>query len=109
MDVTTFAIWKFRYVEGFLEGMHPYDVTTTRYTEPVSGLDSWIRYDYKSEKAEIERVHRDDFLMSIDSNVITTKAECKFSELIGKLKELGMYVERAPGNRHSLAGPQKEE
>ena len=109
MDVTTFAIWKFRYVEGFLEGMHPYDVTTTRYVEPVSGFESWIRYDYRTETAVIERVHRDDFIMSIEDNVVTAKAECRFSELTAKLKELGMYVERAPGNRHHLAGPQKEE
>ena len=111
MDIVAFAIWKFRNVEGFLQGMSSFDVNTTKYVDPVDKSVSWIKYDYGTEKATIERTkHKDSFWAFSDSGITeTVKVECKFSELVSKLKELGMYTERPSCDRHALTGPQKEE
>ena len=39
----------------------------------------------------------------------TQKLECKFSDLVRTLKDLGMYQELPPGEHHVLAGQQREE
>jgi hypothetical protein len=81
----------------------------TRYVEPITKLVSWIRYDIKAETAVIERTTKKSSIWSMTGgDAVTERVECKFSELVGKLKELGMYVERAEHDRHRLAGPQKE-
>lgn len=95
MDITSFAIWKFRYVEGFLNGMNAFDVTTTKYVDPRNLDVVWIKYDYQKETAKVQSS--------------TYCVECKFSELSDKLKDLGIYHERSITDRHFLAGPQKEE
>jgi hypothetical protein len=110
MEIVTFAIWKFRHIEGLLQGMHASDIAVTKYIDPVTKLVSWIRYDYKAETAVIEHTTKKDSIWSLDGgDVVTETVECKFDELIGKLKELGMYVERGEHDRHHLAGPQKED
>ncbi len=111
MDIVAFAIWKFRNIEGYLQGMNSYDVNTTKYVDPVSKSVSWIKYDYGTETATIERTkHKDSFWAFSDSGTTETlKDECKFSELVTKLKEFGMYAERLSSERHSLTGPQKKE
>ena len=96
MDISAFAVWKFRYVEGFLEGMQPFDVETTKYLDPNTIEVTWLRYDYKKETVTIEAVDRQSLT-------------CKFSELTQTLKDLNMYRERPENDRHHLAGPQKEE
>ena len=35
--------------------MQSFDVTTTKYVDPVSKEVSWIRYDMAAEKATVER------------------------------------------------------
>lgn len=110
MELAAFAIWKFRNIEGFLQGMHSSDVDVTRYVEPITKLVSWIRYDIKAETAVIERTTKKTSIWSMTGgDAVTERVECKFSELVGKLKDLGMYVERAEHDRHRLAGPQKED
>lgn len=96
MEISSFAIWKFRYIEGFLQGFHAFDLETSKYVDPFTFATTWIRYNFKAETAEIERPDG-------------TKVSVKFSELVQKLKDLGMYVERPASERHHLAGPQKEE
>jgi hypothetical protein len=95
MDITAFSVWKFRYVEGFLQDMHSFDVYTTKYLDHKTSAVTWIRYDIAKEVATIER----DGL----------SLPCKFSELEKTLKDLGMYRERPENDRHHLAGPQKED
>jgi hypothetical protein len=110
MDIVAFAIWKFRNIEGFLQGMQASDIGATRYVDPVDQLESWIRYDYKAETAVIEHKIKKASIWSLDGgDVVTETVECKFDELVGKLKELGMYAERSVNDRHTLAGPQKDE
>lgn len=94
MELSLFAIWKFRNIEGFLQGFRAFDVETSKYTDPFSLEVSWIRYNFKEETASIER-------LAMPTMVV------KFSGLVQKLKELGMYVERPETERHHLAGPQK--
>lgn len=95
MDLTAFAIWKSRYIEGYLQNMHAYDVNTTKYVNPKDMAVTWIRYDMEKETA---RVESGDHVL-----------ECKFSELEKTLKDLGMYRERPRDERYSLAGPQTVE
>jgi len=93
MDLTVFSIWKFRYVEGFLQDMHSYDVLTTKYVNPRNFMTTWLKYDIKAETVSIEK----------DG---TVPIVCKFSELTDTLKKLDMYKERPITDRHFLAGPQ---
>ena len=55
MEISSFAIWKFRYVEGFLQGFHSFDLETSKYVDPFTFATTWIRYNFKAETAEIER------------------------------------------------------
>jgi hypothetical protein len=96
MDIVKFAVWKFRYIEGILRGMQSFNMTTTKYVDPVSKEVSWIRYDINKEIATIECAS-------------TQKLECNFSDLVHTLKDLGMYQELPPGEHHMLAGQQKDE
>lgn len=91
MDISEFAIWKFRCIEGHLQDMNPVDVRKTKYVDPATSEVTWITYDLSRETATVERGGR--------------KLECGFAELGEKLKDLGMYRERPAGARHSLAGP----
>lgn len=91
-----FAIWKFRNIEGFLQGFRAFDVETSKYVDPVSLDISWIRYNFREETARIERPEMQT-------------VEVSFSGLVDKLKELGMYAERPDNERHHLAGPQKND
>ena len=95
MDVSSFSIWKFRYVEGYLEGMRSYDVETTKYVNPNTFMATWIRYDMKAEAVSIEEFEK-------------PLVVCTFSELENTLKRLGMYRVRPEDSRHALAGPQRE-
>jgi len=107
MDIVSFSIWKFRYIEGILNGMHSFDVCTTKYVDPVSKEVSWIRYDYTKERAIIERSEVKHGLFSGD-RLETSTLECKFGDLVQTLKDLGMYQELPDGEHHSLAGKQVE-
>lgn len=95
MDLTNFALWKFRFIEGYLQNMQSYDVTTTKYVNPKDLAVTWIRYDMDKEKARIESGDR--------------VVECRFDELEKTLKDLGLYRERLYADMHHLAGPQKVE
>ena len=111
MDISSFAIWKFRHIEGLLKNMFAYDVETTKYVDPATNLVSWIRYNYKDETVTIERTvkKKDSFWSMIETEEIETKKiDCKLSELESRLKELGMYEERQLTDRHSLAGVQPD-
>ena len=94
MDICSFSVWKFRYIEGFLQDMRSYDVLTTKYVNPKTFVTTWIKYDFDKNIATIETDNR--------------TMECKLSELENTLKDLGMYKERPENDRHSLAGPQKK-
>ena len=109
MELAYFAIWKFRYIEGILRGMRPFDVTTTKYVDPVTKEVSWIRYDMAKETATIEHteVKRSMFFGKADTT--TQKIDCNFSDLVQVLKDLKMYQELPPGEHHVLAGQQREE
>lgn len=98
MDVVSFAIWKFRNIEGYLQGMHAFDINTTKYVAPGHQTASaYIHYDYQKETAEIE-------VCGVGRYV-----ECTFDNLVDTLKTEGMYVIRPEDCRHHLAGPQKED
>ena len=109
MELAYFAIWKFRYIEGILRGMHPFDVTTTKYVDPVTKEVSWIRYDLAKETATIERTEVKRSMFFGETVTSTQKIDCKFSDLVRSLKDLGMYQELTPGEHHMLAGQQREE
>lgn len=72
--------------------MHPYDTNTTKYVNPRNMAITWLHYSIEDETV---RIKNSDHIL-----------ECKFCELEGTLKALGMYRERARSERHSLAGPQ---
>lgn len=92
MDPASFALWKFRYIEGYLEGMHSYNVETTKYVDPDTLGITWIKYEISSDVATIESAN--------------ATLKCKFSELEKTLKDLKMYRVLGENQRHSLAGPQ---
>ena len=100
MDLVNFAIWKFRYIEGILRGMQSFDMTTTKYVDPVSKA---------AEKATVERTEVKHSMFFGETGTSTQKLECKFSDLVRTLKDLGMYQELPPGEHHMLAGQQKDE
>lgn len=109
MELAYFAIWKFRYIEGILRGMRPFDVTTTKYVDSVTKEVSWIRYDMAKETATIERTEVKHSMFFGETVTSTQKIDCKFSDLVSTLKDLGMYQELPPGEHHVLAGQQREE
>ena len=109
MELAYFAIWKFRNIEGILRGMQSFDVTTTKYVDPVSKEVSWIRYDMTAENATVERTEVKRPMFFGETVTSTQKLECKFSDLVRTLKDLGMYQELPPGEHHVLAGQQREE
>lgn len=109
MDLVTFAIWKFRYIEGILKGMHSFDMCTTKYVDPLSDEVSWIRYDYEKERATVEHAEERHVGFFGKTETVTDSIECKFSDLVRTLKDLGMYQELPPGEHHMLAGQQKED
>ena len=96
MDVTSFAIWKFRTIEGLLRNMHASDMDSTKYVVPGTGETTWIRYDMKNDTAKIVKP---------DLESVT----CTFGELPNMLRTLGMYDELPEDCRHHLAGQQKQE
>lgn len=108
MDIVSFSIWKFRYIEGILKGMHSFDMCTTKYVDPVSKEVSWIRYDYEKESVIIERNEMKHGLFSGD-RLETSTLDCKFGDLVQTLKDLGMYRELPSGEHHMLAGKQTAE
>ena len=89
--------------------MQSFDMTTTKYVDPVSKEVSWIRYDMAAEKATVERTEVKHSLFFGETGTSTQKLECKFSDLVRTLKDLGMYQELPPGEHHMLAGQQKDE
>lgn len=109
MELAYFAIWKFRYIEGILRGMQSFDVTTTKYVDPVTKEVSWIRYDMAKETATIEHTEVKHSMFFGETGTSTQKLECKFSDLVRTLKDLKMYQELPPGEHHVLAGQQREE
>lgn len=88
MDLVRFAIWKFRNVEGVLEGMHPYDVLVTRYVDGLGDV-TWLRYDMAAET------------VSLETEDGKSRMQCGFGELEDTLKRLGMYRPRPMRDRHS--------
>ena len=109
MDLVNFAIWKFRHIEGILRGMQSFDVTTTKYVDPVSKEVSWIHYDMAAEKATVERTEVKHSMFFGETVTGTQKIDCKFSDLVRTLKDLKMYQELPPDEHHVLAGQQREE
>lgn len=109
MDIVNFAMWKFRYIEGILKGMHSFDVCTTKYVDPVNKEVSWIKYDYTKETAVIEKTEVKHSMFFGEPGTTINRMECKFSELIKTLKDLGMYQELPDGEHHMLAGKQKDD
>ena len=109
MELAYFAIWKFRHIEGILRGMRPFDVTTTKYVDPVTKEVSWFRYDMAKETATIERTEVKRSMFFGETVTSTQKIDCKFSDLVRTLKDLKMYQELPPGEHHVLAGQQREE
>ena len=109
MELAYFAIWKFRYIEGILRGMRPFDVTTTKYVDPATKEVSWIRYDLAKATATIEHTEVKRSMFFGETVTSTQKIDCKFSDLVRTLKDLKMYQELPPGEHHVLAGQQREE
>jgi hypothetical protein len=62
-----------------------------------------------AEKATVERTEVKHSMFFGETGTITQKFECKFSDLVRTLKDLGMYQELPPGEHHMLAGQQKDE
>lgn len=89
--------------------MQSFDVTTTKYVDPVTKEVSWIHYDMDKETATIERTEAKHSVFFGETGVSMQKLECKFSDLVRTLKDLKMYQELPPGEHHVLAGQQKEE
>jgi hypothetical protein len=89
--------------------MRPFDVTTTKYVDPVTKEVSWIRYDMAKETATIERAEVKRSVFFGKPETTTQKIDCKFSDLVRTLKDLKMYQELPPGEHHMLAGQQTPE
>lgn len=89
MTTDEFALWKFKTTEGVLENFSPGDFTTTNFTK---GFEMYtIKYDLAHCTCTISN------LAKLDADIITVP----FSELVNKLKEMGVYKERPASTRHS--------
>jgi hypothetical protein len=80
MSPDRFALWKFKTIEGILQGWCPGDFTRSKY-ERDGKLRATIEYDPKQETAAV----------SVDGS---SPVQVPFRGLVGKLKELGLYVQR---------------
>ena len=92
MDMTTFALWKFKNIEGVMKYVRSGDVTTTHYEN--GNAKGTIKYDLETKIATV----------SIKSYV----KEYPFDRLVAGLKALGLYAERTE-NRHSSSYPATQE
>lgn len=78
MNTETFAVWKFKCIEGILKNFMPYDFFSTKYK---NGEESFfITYDVKSLKATIKPI-KGHF----------TETTCSFKDLVDTLKKMGVY------------------
>lgn len=89
MTLDSFAMFKFKEIEGKLENFYSHDMTTTRF---VNGfITYYINYDITSLSFKIIDS------CALDDNVI---ASGHFKDLVKTLKDMGFYKERTT-NRHS--------
>lgn len=79
MDLSSFALWKFKTVEGILRNVRSGDVTTTHYDD--GRVKATIKYDLNTHEATI--AFDDAFKLPVT---------CSFSKLADMLKSLNMYV-----------------
>lgn len=91
MGIDSFAIWKFKNVEGVLKYFMAYDFLVSKYQKGF--ITFYLHYDTAKEEVKFTSVLNEKF------NNIT----CKFTELRKKLIELGVYELRDKDDCHSSA------
>lgn len=90
MTLDSFAMFKFKEIEGKLENFFSHDMTSTRF---VNGFTTYmIYYDIASLTFKIVNT------CGIEGNEVIASGH--FKELVQTLKDLGVYKERTI-NRHS--------
>lgn len=98
MEISEFAIWKFRTVEGKLKNCRGYDFTITRFSpnEPTSAVCYQLKYDFTKEVATLEQYN-------LTTNAVSKIEITPFSEVPKLLKKYELY-EIAPMNeRHACS------
>ena len=98
MEISEFAIWKFRTVEGKLKNCRGYDFNTTRFSpnESTSTECYQLKYDFTKEIAILEQYN-------LTSDIASKIETVPFSEVPKLLKKYKLY-EIAPMNeRHACS------
>lgn len=95
MDVTQFAIWRFRNAEGVMKYIKSWN--STECVLNVKGKTVKITYNLKDETISIM-----DKLSPFAVPIVV-----KFDEFVKTMKSLGYYEERPASERHSLSYQQE--
>lgn len=103
MEISAFAIWKFKNVEGKLKGVIGVDFDTTKFI-PTNNLSTeyyQLKYDYKNDKATLESFN----IILEDSKIIAT---VPFSEVKDLLKKYKLYNVASLNERHTSSYDSEE-
>jgi hypothetical protein len=90
MNLTDFAIWRFRNAEGVMDYVESWNATECRLN--VNGKHIKITYDIEHEIATISNL----------DNEFMFDTKVSFKDFVSTLTSLGYYKERTV-NRHSLS------
>lgn len=96
MEITAFAIWKFKTVEGKLKNVLGWNFETTRFelTKPLATECYHLKYDYVNEKATLINYN---FMLELSAELETVP----FSEVPKMLKKYGLYNVAPLNERHT--------
>lgn len=86
MDSCAFAMWKFKTIEGVMEGVQSGDVCSTH-------------FDNGRVKAEFTYSPSAERMVVLVKGETTPLIECSFRDAVNELKKHKLYVERTK-NRH---------
>lgn len=103
MEASTFALWKFRTVEGRLKGAHGFDFLTTRFDAVGTSCGEFhqLRYDTVNETATLERC---DTVTNTTSKIATVP----FSGVPELLKQHRLYNVEDLSKRHVSSYSEEE-
>ena len=98
MDMSTFAVWKFRTVEGRLKNCRGIDFTVTRFIpKDILSADTYqLKYDIENEQVTIER------LSSLLCTVLDSET-VPFADVEKLLKKYELYEVAPLSERHTCS------
>ena len=96
MDMTYFAVWKFKTVEGKLKNCRGVDFTVTKFIpkDPLSADYYQLKYDMTKEMVSIERVN------SLLDTVLDSET-VPFADVVKLLKKYKLYEVAPLTERHT--------